>query len=77
MTISVCDLQAIQEALKTLQPSVESAESEKEALLTISTTEEKATIRKLMDCLHQNWNSVNEDYKERQRYEAHIWGEFH
>lgn len=59
--------QAIKEALDTIQPSVESAETTKDELLNNANPDEKAKINKLMDRLRREWNVVNRDYADRHR----------
>ena len=58
--------QAIKEALDTIQPSVESADREKDKVLSNANNEEQTKIKKLIEKLNQEWKAVNKEYSERQ-----------
>ena len=58
--------QAIKEALDTIQPSVESADREKDKVLSNANKEEQTKIKKLIEKLNHEWKAVNKEYSERQ-----------
>ena len=58
--------QAIKEALDTIQPSVESADREKDKVLNNSNNEQQTKIKKLIEKLNHEWKAVNNGYSARQ-----------
>ena len=61
-------LQAIKEALDTIQPSMDSADREKDLALNNANDDERARITRLMEQLNSDWNRINGAYNDRHRW---------
>jgi len=73
-------LKAIKEALDTIQPSVESADMQKDDVLSNTNSDEQVRIQKLVERLRTEWSNVNTNYRERHGRWTHSveqWGQFH
>ena len=60
-------LQAIKEALETLQPSVEAAQQHEDEVLNNSTPEDAARVQKLMEEVRVHWSRVDTQYNQNHR----------
>ena len=67
MTVFMLLTQAIKEALMTLEPVIESAETQKENALNSMTETEAASLRRLSDQLKEDWSVVNKQFDDRFR----------
>ena len=67
MTVFALLSQAIKEALMTLEPVIESAETQKENALNSVTETEAASLRRLSDQLKEDWSVVNKQFNDRFR----------